>query len=47
MTPRFEAQVRLLLRVLPEFSVTSELALKGGTAINLFVQESMDAALFR
>jgi predicted nucleotidyltransferase component of viral defense system len=39
MTPRFEAQVRLLLRVLPEFSTISELALKGGTAINLFVQD--------
>ncbi len=39
MTPRFEAQVRLLLQVLPEFSTISELALKGGTAINLFVQD--------
>lgn len=37
MTPRFEAQVRLLLQVLPAFSTVSELALKGGTAINLFV----------
>jgi predicted nucleotidyltransferase component of viral defense system len=39
VTPRFEAQVRLLLRVLPEFSDVSVLALKGGTAINLFVQD--------
>jgi predicted nucleotidyltransferase component of viral defense system len=39
MIPRFEAQVRLLLRVLPEFSTISVLALKGGTAINLFVQD--------
>jgi predicted nucleotidyltransferase component of viral defense system len=39
MIPRFEAQVRLLLRVLPEFSDVSVFALKGGTAINLFVQD--------
>jgi predicted nucleotidyltransferase component of viral defense system len=39
MTLGFEAQVHLLLRVLPEFSTISELALKGGTAITLFVQD--------
>lgn len=31
-------QVKLLLRVLPEFKPHSCLALKGGTAINLFVR---------
>jgi predicted nucleotidyltransferase component of viral defense system len=37
--PNFEKQVRLLLRVIPEFSGIEALALKGGTAINLFIQE--------
>lgn len=34
----YEAQVRLLVRVLPLLSAYPQLALKGGTAINLFVQ---------
>lgn len=37
--PRYDAQVRLLLRCLPEISQHPCLALKGGTAINLFVQD--------
>jgi predicted nucleotidyltransferase component of viral defense system len=47
--PRYEAQVRLLLRCLPEIDRHPCLALKGGTAINLFVRDlprvSMDADL--
>ncbi|MFC5849250.1 nucleotidyl transferase AbiEii/AbiGii toxin family protein [Deinococcus petrolearius] len=35
----YEAQVRLLLRVLPFLGRQTALALKGGTAINLFVQD--------
>lgn len=35
----YEAQVRLLMRVLPLLGRQSRLALKGGTAINLFVQD--------
>jgi Nucleotidyl transferase AbiEii toxin, Type IV TA system len=34
----FVAQVRLLMRVLPLLGAQDALALKGGTAINLFVQ---------
>jgi predicted nucleotidyltransferase component of viral defense system len=37
--PRYEAQVRLLLRCIPEISRHPCFALKGGTAINLFVKD--------
>ena len=37
--PRYEAQVRLLLRCLPEIDRHSCFALKGGTAINFFVRD--------
>lgn len=37
--PRFESQVRLLLRCLPEISRHTCFALKGGTAINLLVRD--------
>lgn len=37
--PRYEAQVRLLLRCLPEINQESCFALKGGTAINFFVRD--------
>ena len=37
--PRYEAQVRLLLRCLPEINRYPCFALKGGTAINLFLQD--------
>ena len=37
--PRYEAQVRLLLRCIPEISRRPCFALKGGTAINLFVKD--------
>ena len=36
---RYEAQVRLLLRVLPHVAEEECFALKGGTAINLFVRD--------
>ena len=36
--PRYEAQVRLLLQCLPLLRAHSDFALKGGTAINLFVE---------
>jgi len=36
---RYEAQVRLLIRCLPEIGRHSCFALKGGTAINLFVRD--------
>ncbi len=36
---RYEAQVRLLIRCLPEINRYSFFALKGGTAINLFVRD--------
>jgi len=36
---RYDAQVRLLIRCLPEISRHSCFALKGGTAINLFVRD--------
>ena len=35
----YAAQVRLLMRVLPFLGLQTDLALKGGTAINLFVQD--------
>lgn len=35
----YERQVRLLLRVLPAVGEETNLALKGGTAINLFVRD--------
>jgi Nucleotidyl transferase AbiEii toxin, Type IV TA system len=35
----YEAQLRLLVRVLPLLGRQDRLALKGGTAINLFVQD--------
>lgn len=37
--PRYESQVRLLLRCLPEISRHRCFALKGGTAINLFFRD--------
>lgn len=37
--PRYELPVRLLLRCLPEIARHRCFALKGGTAINLFVQD--------
>ncbi|MCK4599941.1 nucleotidyl transferase AbiEii/AbiGii toxin family protein [Candidatus Bipolaricaulota bacterium] len=37
--PHYDAQVRLLLRCLPEISKHPCFALKGGTAINLFVRD--------
>jgi len=37
--PRYDVQVRLLLRCLPEISRYPCFALKGGTAINLFVRD--------
>jgi len=37
--PRYEDQVRLLLRCLPEIGRQECFALKGGTAINLFVRD--------
>ena len=37
--PSYEAQVRLLLRCLPEINQESCFALKGGTAINFFVRD--------
>lgn len=39
LDPRYDAQVRLLLRCLPEISRHPCFALKGGTAINLFVRD--------
>jgi predicted nucleotidyltransferase component of viral defense system len=38
---RYEAQVRLLLRCLPEIGRHACFALKGGTAINLFVRDML------
>ena len=37
--PQYEAQIRLLLRCLPEIGRYSCFALKGGTAINFFVRD--------
>jgi len=39
LNPHYEAQVRLLLRCLPEISRQQCFALKGGTAINFFVRD--------
>lgn len=39
LDPHYEAQVRLLLRCLPEISRQRCFALKGGTAINFFVRD--------
>jgi len=39
IAPRYRAQVDLLLRVLPHLAAEESLALKGGTAINLFLRE--------
>lgn len=39
MRQEYEKQVRLLLQVLPALSITDDFALKGGTAINLFVRD--------
>ncbi|MBL4680184.1 MAG: nucleotidyl transferase AbiEii/AbiGii toxin family protein [Pseudomonadales bacterium] len=39
MTAVYRAQVELLLRVLPHVAKEKDFALKGGTAINLFVRE--------
>lgn len=36
---RYEAQVRLLVRAIPELAEEDEFALKGGTAINLFLRD--------
>ncbi len=38
ITPTYRAQVNLLLRVLPYVAMEESLALKGGTAINLFMR---------
>lgn len=38
-TELYDAQVRLLMRVMPYLGRQTDLALKGGTAINLFVQD--------
>lgn len=39
ISPAFRAQAELLLRILPEVAREEAFALKGGTAINLFVRE--------
>lgn len=39
MTPTYVATVRLLLDVAPDVFRGGEFALKGGTALNLFVQD--------
>lgn len=39
ISPAYRAQVDLLLRVLPYVAMEESLALKGGTAINLFVRD--------
>jgi len=36
---RYKEQVRLLLRILPHVAAEESFALKGGTAINLFVRD--------
>jgi len=41
ISERYRAQVDLLLRVLPYVAKEKDFALKGGTAINLFVQNNM------
>lgn len=37
--PRYKAQADLLLQAIPEISKEENLALKGGTAINLFLRD--------
>lgn len=37
-TDAYQAQVRLLLRILPQVADEPDFALKGGTAINLFIR---------
>jgi len=39
ISPQYRAQVDLLLRILPHVATEESLALKGGTAINLFLRE--------
>lgn len=39
ISPQYRAQVDLLLRVLPHIAAEESLALKGGTAINLFLRD--------
>ena len=39
LDPRYAAQVRLLVQVIPYVAAERCFALKGGTAINLFVRE--------
>lgn len=38
-TSNYQSQVKLLLRILPHVAAEEEFALKGGTAINLFVRD--------
>jgi predicted nucleotidyltransferase component of viral defense system len=38
ISPAYRAQVDLLLRILPQVAKESCFALKGGTAVNLFVR---------
>ena len=37
INPIYRAQVQLLLRILPYIAEEKDLALKGGTAINMFI----------
>ena len=39
MNDIYKSQVKLLLQIIPFISEKSEFALKGGTAINLFIQD--------
>ena len=39
MTEAYKKQVALLIRILPIISKEKDLALHGGTALNLFVKE--------
>ena len=39
LDPRYAAQVRLLIQVIPYVAAERCCALKGGTAINLFVRD--------
>lgn len=39
ISPAYRAQVDLLIRVIPYVAMEDSLALKGGTAINLFVRD--------
>ena len=43
-TERYVGQVRLLLRAIPEIAREGMFALKGGTAINLFLRDLRRAA---